>query len=120
MTTRPISLDSLDPAEAWSPWVPSGEDRWDRRWAGHLYRRAAFGATWAELQSAIDDGPGSTIDRLLAGGEGQAEFDRLMDDLGPDDPQFQGQDANEAGLQDWWVHRIVHTTHPLRERMVLF
>ena len=43
-----------------------------------------------------------------------------MDDLGPDDPQFQGQEGNEAALQDWWLHRMIHTTHPLREKMTLF
>ena len=102
------------------PWSPSGEDRWDRKWAGHLYRRAAFGATWAELQAAVDAGPGATIDRLLAGGEGQAEFDRLMDDLGPDDPQFQGQEANEAGSRTGGSTGSSTRTHPLRERLVLF
>ncbi|MCA1685391.1 MAG: DUF1800 domain-containing protein, partial [Planctomycetia bacterium] len=102
------------------PWSPSADDPWDRKWAGHLYRRAAFGASWGELQSALDAGPGPTVERLIAGGEGQSEFDRLMDDLGPENPQFQGQEPNEAGLQAWWLHRMIHTMHPLRERMVVF
>jgi hypothetical protein len=120
MTTRLTPVDGLDPAEAWAPWEPSAGDPWDRKWAGHLYRRAAFGASWSDLQAALDAGPGAAIDRLLAGGEGQEEFDRLMDELSPEAPQFQPQEGNEVGLQEWWLHRMIHTTHPLRERMAAF
>lgn len=121
MTMRMAPLDALDPTEAWAPWTPSSDAPWDRKWAGHLYRRAAFGATWPELQEALESGPEATIDRLLAGREGQAEFDQLMDEIGPENgPGFQPQDQNEATLQSWWLHRLIHTMHPLRERMVLF
>lgn len=122
MTTRLSPLDAIDPAEAWAPWTPSPSTPWDRKWAGHLYRRAAFGASWPELQEALDIGHEATIDRLLAGREGQDDFDRLMDELGPDSlQQLQpNNDGNESTLQSWWLHRLIHTMHPLRERMVLF
>src|SRR4051812_13482664 len=120
MKTRANSLDHFDPAEAWAPWTPTTTDPWDRKWAGHLYRRAAFGATWPELQAALDAGPEATIDRLLAGGEGLEEYDRLMDALGPESTQFQGQGGDEVALQAWWLHRMIQTGHPLRERLTLF
>src|SRR5437016_818567 len=118
-------LDRLDPAGAWEPWAPGPDDPWSLKWAGHLYRRAAFGATWDELRAALREGPEATIDRLLAGGEGQSEFDRIMDDLAPaNQGTFFVPAGVESGvglsLQDWWLYRILHTTHPLRERMTLF
>ncbi|SIO32065.1 Protein of unknown function [Singulisphaera sp. GP187] len=120
MNLRLSRNEGLDPAEAWAPWTPTANDPWDRKWAGHLYRRAAFGASWPELQAALDSGPAATIDRLLAGREGQDDFDQLMDQLGPDNPQFQPQDGSETAIQDWWLQRLIHTMHPLRERLVLF
>ncbi|WP_406698647.1 DUF1800 domain-containing protein [Singulisphaera sp. Ch08] len=120
MTMRLSPLEGLDPAEAWAPWTPSPSDPWDRKWAGHLYRRAAFGVSWPELQTAVESGPEVTIDRLLNGREGHDDFDQLMDELGPDNSRFQVQNGSEAELQAWWLHRMVHTMHPLRERLVLF
>ena len=45
-------LDTLDPADAWKPWRPTADNLWGRKWAAHLYRRAAFGGTRAELARA--------------------------------------------------------------------
>ena len=121
VSPTPTPLEKLDPAESWAPWEPSADDPWDRKWAGHLYRRAAFGASWPELQAALDDGPEATIDRLLDGGEGRDEFDRLMDALAPEtDRSSSPRAAHDIALQGWWLHRMIHTSHPLRERMTLF
>ncbi|HXG09372.1 MAG TPA: hypothetical protein VNK04_06250, partial [Gemmataceae bacterium] len=85
MTLTPSRrLDDLDPVEAWKPWTPDAAHPWGLKWAGHLYRWVAFGATWAELQAAVRDGPEATIRKLLTPGEGQDDFDRLMDALGPE------------------------------------
>jgi hypothetical protein len=112
----------FDPATAWAPWSPDAANPWGLKWAGHLYRRAAFGATWPELQAAIAAGPEVTIDRLLSGAEGNTEFDRLLDEFAPDAgmgiPRRPG--IPDGGLRDWWLYRIVHSLHPLRERMTLF
>ena len=115
----PTSLEKLDPDEAWTPWAPTASQPWDRRWAGHLYRRAAFGAAWSELEAALASGPDATIDRLLGGRDGQDDFDRLMDGLAPDSPNQPGNAASPT-LQGWWLQRMIHAVHPLRERMVLF
>src|SRR5262249_39062977 len=72
------------------------------------------------LQAALDAGPEPTIDRLLAGGEGLEEYDRLMDALGPESTQFQPQGGDEAALQAWWFHRVISPTDPRRERVTLF
>ena len=61
----PQSAPSVDTAWAWKPYEPDARHPWDLRKAGHLLRRAGFGATWKELQQALADGPQRTIDRLL-------------------------------------------------------
>src|SRR5207244_12664005 len=60
-------LEKLDPAEAWKSWQPDAKNPWDLKWAGHLYRRATFGAGLRELRQAVTDGLPATLDRLLAG-----------------------------------------------------
>jgi hypothetical protein len=119
---KPKAASRPDPAEAWKPWAPGPDDPWDLRWAGHLYRRAAFGGSWPELRDALRRGPEATIDRLLAGAEGYEEFDRLMDELGPDSQQgfVVNGPADDGGLQGWWLFRMLRSPHPLRERMTLF
>ena len=65
-TTPP--LDQIDPAEAWQPWQPTADDPWGRKWAAHLYRRAGFGPSRAELLEAERLGLQGTLDLLLKGG----------------------------------------------------
>ena len=54
-----------DPGWAWSAYKPSASRPWNLAQAGHLYRRAAFGADWGQLQQAVADGPDRAIDKLL-------------------------------------------------------
>ena len=46
---------------------PSGEARWDLHRVVHLHRRAGFAAAWDEIERDLKDGPGPSVDRLLAG-----------------------------------------------------
>ncbi|RUL88962.1 DUF1800 domain-containing protein [Tautonia sociabilis] len=111
-----------DPDRAWCRFEPSGEEPWDLPRVAHLHRRAGFSASWDALQRDLGDGPEASIDRILDGepsaldGSPAAEFDRLMDALarGP------GAAGGAAGLQASWLYRMIHTPHPLRERMTLF
>ena len=48
-------MAEIDPRWAWEPYQPKDRD-WDLKKAGHLLRRATFGATWDELQTALKDG----------------------------------------------------------------
>ncbi len=120
--TRPGSESSsgpaLDPSWAWAAYQPDAARPWDRRRAAHLYRRAAFGASWSELENALRDGPERTLDRLLRPGADAAAFHDRFD-------QFESAaidpDANSTDtLREWWLRRMLQTPCPLLEKMTLF
>src|SRR5205823_11161243 len=89
---------------------------WDLKRAGHLCRRAAFGATSAELEATLKKGPQKAIDDLLAGGPGQDTFDRQTEAL----VESIVRANNGQQLRDWWLYRMLYTPHPLREKLTLF
>jgi uncharacterized protein (DUF1800 family) len=109
-------LDRLDPARAWGRWEPGSGDPWGRKWAGHLYRRAAFGAGPAELADAEKDGPAGTIDRLLAGGPRAASLVSFLEREGAK----VARRGNEGELRGWWLYAMLNGDHPLREKLTLF
>jgi hypothetical protein len=109
-------LDKLDPNEAWQPWQPDDKQPFDLKWAGHLYRRAAFGASLGELQDAVKRGLPATLDRLLQGDPKAPAFDATLARLGK---TIAGRD-NAHELRGWWLYRMLHSPHPLREKMTLF
>src|SRR5436309_109651 len=95
---RPVMSDAIDPRWAWQPYRPSPKDPWDLKKAGHLYRRAAFGANWRQLQQTLADGPDTSINALLHGGGGQAEFAAQMADMAASLAA-----DNEQELRAWWL-----------------
>src|SRR5262249_27647823 len=100
---------------AWEPYKPSAADPWDLKKVGHLYRRAAFGATWDELQTSLKDGPDKSIDRLLKGGD-EDGFNKDTEALAASIKR-----ANNSGAAGaWWLSRMLYTPHPLREKLTLF
>ncbi len=107
--------DLNDPAWAWAPFQPDAARPWDLRLAAHLYRRAAFGGTWPELQRALSEGPQATIDRLVHPAPEVAAFNRLYDD-------YESAAAASAGYgsQAWWLRRMIESPQPLQEQMTLF
>ena len=46
-----------EPGWAWAAYQPDARQPWNLALAGHLFRRAAFGAGWDQLQQALSDGP---------------------------------------------------------------
>ena len=107
---------ALDPNWAWQQYRPSDAQPWNAKWAGHLYRRAAFGANWTELQRAVEQGPDKTIAQLLAGNQGQMpafaeQVAEMAASIGPGD---------EATLRAWWLFRMLLAPHPLEEKLTLF
>ncbi len=107
---------TADPAKAWAPYRPDAKRPWTLALAGHLYRRAAFGANWSELGQALADGPQETIDRLLHPPTDAAAFDHEYDQY---DISVAGSESAE-GLRAWWLRRMIHTPYPLQEKMTLF
>ncbi len=125
-------LDQLDPVDAWKPWAPSDKDPFNAKWAGHLYRRAAFGATLAELRAAEKHGVGPTID-LLMKGEPKTKDQEAADSA--DWLAFLNKNVIDAGKQDkpdffgrydpyksraGWLYNMLYGRHPLREKLTLF
>lgn len=125
-------IENLDPALAWQE-LPNDQP-WDLQSAAHLYRRAGFGmpgkavgedkTSWEQLQVSIKQGRAKAIDTLLSGAAGQERFDRLMDTLGDRISKKRGPTyapgPQTQSLQGWWLYRMLHTPHPLQERMTLF
>ena len=107
---------SIDPRSAWERYRPSAETPWDIKRVGHLYRRAAFGATWEELEAGLRDGPDQTIDRLLSGGPGLAEHEKASMPAA----EILARGNNGQLARAWWLKRMLYTPHPLREKLTLF
>lgn len=102
-------LSHIDPRWAWEPYKPTPQAPWNLQRVGHLFRRAAFGANWGELQAALTAGPEKTVDDLLKGG--------------PDGPAFPEsiRKGNAGGqLPAWWLLRILESKNPLREKLAIF
>jgi hypothetical protein len=108
----PSDLSKVDPADAWKPWQPAA-GAFTRKWAAHLFRRAAFGATEARLQLALKDGPAKTLDVLLAGEPDAADRLELLTETGR-------YYSDPASLRTWWLYAMLESGHPLREKLSLF
>jgi uncharacterized protein (DUF1800 family) len=107
---------TIDPHWAWQPYRPSKEVPWNLPRVGHLYRRAAFGASHAELESGLKDGPEVLLARLLKGGAGLGEFDAGMTPLAANIARYN----DTAHMRAWWMTRMLHSPHPLQEKITLF
>ncbi len=111
-----MNTERIDPKWAWQPYEPSDKTPWDLKKAGHLYRRAAFGANRDELDAAVKAGPKKAIDALLQGGPGQEQFDKETA------PLAESITRSNSGKQAaaWWLYRMLRGPHPLREKLTLF
>ncbi len=104
----------------------------------HLLRRAAFGASAAELDTAVTAGYPATVERLLAGGGAAPDptGDRIPvpaftpyhkvqakhgtpQALAEVRAQLRTLIAEVPPLQAWWLNRMIVTSTPLREKMAL-
>jgi uncharacterized protein (DUF1800 family) len=83
---------------------------------GHLFRRAGFGATRDELESALAEGYEAIVDRLL---QPEAVPDLDLDlafRFYPDMKEARDIDVT----QSFWLYRMINTGRPLQEKMALF
>lgn len=109
-------LASVDPAWAWATFQPNAKTPWNRELAAHLYRRAGFAATWGQLEEATAAGCQASVDRLLAG---EPDTKNFYAQAGRSVESLLGS-GNPQQLAAWWLYVLVHSPHPLRERLTLF
>jgi len=109
-----VQIEKLsDSGWAWAAYEPDAVRPWNLAQAGHLYRRAAFGASWDRLQQALSDGPQRSIDKLLRPQADTVAFNRVFD-------EYEASVGSMDGLRAWWLRRMIQTPHPLLEKMTLF
>ena len=114
------ALTALPAADmAWEPWEPTEENPWNRRLAAHLLRRTSFGASNAELDEAVAQGPAECVDLMLAAClDGNTATQPFVDEM---ESMAAGLAAGEPqALEPWWLYRMLFTPTPLREQMTLF
>ena len=110
------ALDTIDPAWAWQPFVPTEKQRWNRRW-----RRICFAAPRSAPQPRKSTPPSSKVphpssNRSCAARRIRSDFRGQSDDLA----STLLATGEPRQLAAWWVYVMLHTTHPLLERMTLF
>ncbi len=103
------TLDQIDPGEAWKPWVPTATDPWGRKWAAHLYRRAAFGPSREDLLDAERLGHQGTLDLLVQGKPHASGIMETLLDVG----RMAAQDDDDGeGLRGWWLYCMLQGGTP--------
>ncbi len=112
----PPPLDQVDPVEAWQPWEPTATEPWNLKWAGHLYRRAAFGASPAEMTEAVSRGLPATLDRLFQGAPDSDAIEKTLVAVGA----RTADRANPFELRAWWLYAMLNGGRPIQEKMTLF
>ena len=105
----------MRPDLAWRRFEPTDENPWSVSLASHLFRRAGFGASMKEIDSAVTGGMDSTIDGLFDLQRGE-EMEREMANSAR--VLTGGQDSR--GLSALWLLRMLQTPCPLQEKMTLF
>ena len=82
--------------------------------AAHLARRTSFGATPSELRDLQALGPRRAVERLMT-------FDARELPGNPFDPSEAVQGGGAVKLsQARWLHELLYSPHPLREKLTLF
>jgi hypothetical protein len=116
MAPQTQSINQVDPGWAWQAWEPNAKNPWNLKWAGHLYRRAGFGASLTELRQAESKGLKPTLELLL---NGQPQAASLTNFLHVEGAKI-ARRANSFELRAWWLYCMLNSGHPLREKLTLF
>src|SRR4051812_41362961 len=107
------------PSGVWAPYRPDADAPWDLPRVVHLHRRAAFGATWREVQRDLKDDPQSAVGRIL---KGEARLEGVPDRYAEIADMLGTAAANvfdASRIKAAWVYRIYFTPDPLAERLAL-
>ena len=131
--------NNTNPSAGWERYKPSETAPWNRQRVVHLHRRAAFAATWDEIDRDIDDGPEKAVDRLLSGTARASTAGHVGESL-RDSQSASRRDAttwtdfdsmariigdaacasnDPVRLKAWWLYRMLFSADPLRERLTL-
>ncbi len=86
-----------------------------RRNAAHLLRRAGFGGTPAEIDTAAASGMQASVDRLLH----PQGADVALPDF-PQPSELYNRKVQTYVAQMWWLDRMLRSQHPLAEKMTFF
>jgi uncharacterized protein (DUF1800 family) len=111
----PVDFNTIDPHWAWSEFSRDADQPWTVPLAAHLFRRAGFAATAAELDAAVQQSPAEVVSRLFAAAE-PAEFITQTASLAAS-AVASGKAENLTG---WWTYRLLTTPHQLLEKATLF
>ncbi len=114
-TQLPVAAN-VAPDWAWAQYEPSDARPWTIQLAGHLYRRAGFGASVGELRRATNEGPQEIVDRLFAFDADVPEQYSAIDR----DELATARSGSIEALSAWWLRRMNETPFPLLEKMTLF
>jgi uncharacterized protein (DUF1800 family) len=89
----------------------------------HLHRQAGFAASWDEIRRDLAEGPGPSIDRLLAG---RARGRHVPDDFESTAAMLADAAVGGSALREdprrlkaWWLYRMMFGPDPLGERLTL-
>ncbi len=101
----------------WKQYAPSAAQPWNTRRVIHLHRRAAFAASWEEIQRDLREGPDRSISRLIDGKQTANidDFESVTKRIG--DAATRSERADR--LKAWWLLRMLGTSDPLGERLTL-
>jgi uncharacterized protein (DUF1800 family) len=102
----------------WSRYVATETEPWDQRRVVHLHRRAAFAASWPEIQRDLADGPEQAVDRLLQGRsheDSARRFETMARTIG----DAATASGSPGRLKAWWLYRMLMSPDPLGERLTL-
>lgn len=110
---------------------------WTWEHAAHLYRRAGFGASPAELEAASKLSPEELVHQLvnyeslpfetpppawLTPTSSQRPGKKARKELSKEEKQAKRkeQQQNMQDLRMWWLNRMLHSPRPLEEKLTLF
>lgn len=110
-----MDMQHIDPQWAWSAYEPDEQSPWNAAAAAHLFRRAGFAATRGEIQQAVASTPQAVVESLFAETDTR-EFEETSSQLAAA-VLATGKPEN---LAPWWLHRMLYSPQPLREKMTLF
>ncbi|MEZ6065059.1 MAG: DUF1800 domain-containing protein [Planctomycetaceae bacterium] len=110
-----LDLNTVDSDWAWRPFEPDAQHPWTPALAAHLYRRAGFAPSPAELDAALKSRPGDLVAAMFERSE-PVDFEAQMDELG----RATSATGDTSKLPAWWCYRLLATPDPLREKATLF